>query len=79
MPLEERLPSSMRPWRIGSAYPVAAIECSRGTEIEIVRIDSLSDGILSIGNYLASSAYDFDAVHIVTHGNAEGFQSVPPG
>ncbi len=49
-------------------------EVHDGTELEIVRIDSQSDGILTIGNYLASSAYDFDAVHIVTHGNAEGFQ-----
>ncbi len=55
---------------------LADLESTRSdnTTYEFVWLDQGQDGITVISNFLSQSDYDYDAVHIVSHGNAEGFQ-----
>ena len=47
---------------------------SDGTSFEFVWLEQNQDGLSQISTYLSQSSQDFDAIHIISHGNAEGFQ-----
>ncbi len=43
-------------------------------DMDFVFIDSQSHGVQFVSEFFANSQIDYDAVHIVSHGNADGFQ-----
>ncbi len=42
--------------------------------LEVVLVDRHASGVQQVGQFLASSEYDFDSVHLITHGGSGQFQ-----